>query len=135
MDKSDFATAINCIDGRVQAPVSNWIEEHFDVRYVDMITEPGAVRVMALGPLGTMRSIKQKAIVSVKGHHSSLIAVVGHHDCLAIPIPQEEHLDYIRQSVERVVSWALSVRVVGLWVNERGEIETICDTGRSDSTG
>jgi len=110
------------------------MKERFDVQYVDMITEPGVVRVMALGPLATVESIKQNVMVSVKGHHSSVIAVVAHYDCLANPIPKEEHLDYIKQSVERVVSWGLSVRMLGLWVNERWQVEVICDAARDSLT-
>lgn len=128
MGKSDFATAINCIDGRVQTPVSDWIRERFGVQYVDMITEPGVVRIMSLGPLSTVGSIKQKVMISVKGHHSNVIAIVGHCDCLANPIPKDEHLDYIKQSVERVASWGLSVRILGLWVNERWQVEVVSDT-------
>jgi hypothetical protein len=128
MERKGFAAAINCIDGRVQHPVAKWMKDHFAVEYVDMITEPGADRVMTLGPPGAIDAIKQKVLRSVRGHHSNVVAVVGHHDCLANPIPRREHLNYLKQSVERIVSWGLSVRVVGLWVNERWEVELIIDT-------
>jgi len=31
-----FATAINCMDGRVQLPVINWLMENLSVDYVDI---------------------------------------------------------------------------------------------------
>ncbi|MEN6292607.1 MAG: carbonic anhydrase [Methanobacterium sp.] len=36
-----FATCLNCIDGRVQLPVINWIMKNYNVKYVDMITKAG----------------------------------------------------------------------------------------------
>lgn len=33
-----FATAINCMDGRVQIPVIEYIKSKYEVDYVDMIT-------------------------------------------------------------------------------------------------
>jgi len=129
MEKTRFATAINCIDGRVQSPVCERVRERFGVEYVDMITEPGADKVVALGGPETIDSIKQKVVLSIEGHHSSVVAVVAHHDCLANPVSRKEHLDYIKQSVERVVSWGLPVRVIGLWVNEWWRAEIVLDTG------
>jgi hypothetical protein len=105
------------------------MRDHFAVEWVDMVTEPGADRIMTLGPPPTIDSIKQKVVLSVKGHHSGVVAVVGHHDCLANPVPRNEHVAYLKQSVERVASWRLSVRVVGLWVNEHWAVEIVADTG------
>ena len=38
-----FFTAINCMDGRVQLPVIKYVQEKFDILFVDMITEPGPI--------------------------------------------------------------------------------------------
>jgi len=40
----EFCTAINCMDGRVQIPVISFLEERFNARYVDVISEPGPNR-------------------------------------------------------------------------------------------
>ena len=37
-----FGTAINCIDGRTQQPVIDYIKQNYAVDKVDMITFPGA---------------------------------------------------------------------------------------------
>ncbi len=47
--KKRFGTVLNCIDGRVQIPVTNWLKENFDVDYVDLITEPGIDKVLSEG--------------------------------------------------------------------------------------
>ena len=44
-----FATAINCMDGRVQSPTIDYIKSNFNVDYVDMITEPGPNKILAEG--------------------------------------------------------------------------------------
>ena len=36
-----FATALNCMDGRVQLPVIRWGKENYSVDVVDAITEAG----------------------------------------------------------------------------------------------
>lgn len=47
--KKSFGTVLNCIDGRVQIPVINWMKENFDLDYVDLITEPGMDKVLSQG--------------------------------------------------------------------------------------
>ncbi len=42
-----FCTVVNCIDGRVQLPVINYLADYFDVDYVDSITEAGPVAILA----------------------------------------------------------------------------------------
>ncbi len=42
-----FATAINCIDGRVQKPVMEFAISKFKVDYVVMITEPGSDKILS----------------------------------------------------------------------------------------
>ena len=42
-----FATAINCMDGRAQEPVIEYMKKSYGVDYVDMITEPGPNRILA----------------------------------------------------------------------------------------
>ncbi len=128
MQRQGFATAINCIDGRAQIPVIEWMRDHFNIEYVDMITEPGPDRALALGPPGTIAAIKQKVLLSVQRHLSHIVAIAAHHDCLANPIGKREHADYVKQSVGRIASWGAPVRVVGLWVDERWHVEVVADT-------
>jgi hypothetical protein len=52
-------TAINCIDGRVQEPVAAWLKERYHLDYVDMITEPGADKVLATGSPEALTAIRE----------------------------------------------------------------------------
>ena len=47
--RKSFGTVLNCIDGRTQIPVINWIKENFNVEYVDLITEPGMDKIVSEG--------------------------------------------------------------------------------------
>lgn len=126
MSEAKFATCINCIDGRVQLPVYNWLKEFFKVDYVDMLTAPGVDKVLCCGAPEVVEDIRQKVLVSVNAHKSTAIAVVGHYDCTANPGTREEHQEQIRQAIQIVLGWSLpSIQVIALWVNEQWQVECI----------
>lgn len=127
MDGYTAATALNCIDGRAQRPVADWLKMHFPVRFVDVITEPGMDSVLVRGSADQIEAVKRRALVSVQGHGSRVIAVAGHYDCLGNPVSREAHWQDIEQGVATVTSWGWSVRVIGLWVNDNWWIEKVCE--------
>jgi len=129
MTTGNFGTAINCMDGRVQCPVKHWLKENSGVDYVDMITEPGADKLMAEGSLSQREAIRAKVMISVSHHKSGVVAVVGHHDCAGNPVAKEEHLRHIRKAMDTVKSWNLGVRVLGLWVDDKWEVEPLAGSG------
>lgn len=119
-----FATAINCIDGRAQIPVIEWMRKRHDLSYVDMITEPGVDAVLASNnDVQTIESIKRKVGISTEKHGSRLIAVVGHYDCAANPVDTDTHLAQIRLAVETLASWRLNVQVSGIWIGKQWKVE------------
>lgn len=99
MSKYNFVTAVNCIDGRVQLPLINWIKENYDTDFVDMITEPGPDKVLSTSEDKKIEPIKSKILISHKAHGSGLIFVAGHHDCAANPVSGEEHVNQVKSSV------------------------------------
>ena len=125
MTSSKFATSINCIDGRVQLPISNWIKKNHSVDFVDTITEPGSDKALSEGTTNVMSQIKSKVLISINAHGSKLVIVSGHNECAANPVTREAHIEQIQKSVEIVKSWKLPVTIIGLWVNEQWEIEQI----------
>ena len=85
MTNNIFATAINCMDGRVQVPVIDWLRRQYGADYVDMITEPGPERLLAEGKDQTaVESIRKKIEISVTRHSSELVIIAGHHDCAGV---------------------------------------------------
>lgn len=130
MKGKKFAVAINCMDGRVQTPVTDWMKKHLGVDYVDMITEPGADKLLSQGQREKVDALRAKAQISMAAHGATTIAIVGHDDCAGNPVSKEEHLKQLNQCVAIVSSWGLS-RILGLWVNERWEVEVVYDTARA----
>ena len=129
MNSTDtFGTAINCIDGRAQAPITEWVKLHSGVIYVDMITEPGVNKILSDGRSEDVYSIYQKVQISVERHSSRIIAVAGHFDCVANPTSFDDQKAQIEESVELIKSWSLGLRVVGLYVNEWSAVDLIVDS-------
>ena len=129
MPEPVFGTAINCIDGRVQIPVLKWMHQHAGVEFTDLVTEPGPDRVLSSYQITQLLSIKERVGVSVRAHHSQLIAVVGHHDCAANPVSEEEHRKQIELAVKMVKTWSTGAKLIGLWVNEKWEVEVVVEAG------
>ena len=127
MTRSRFATAINCIDGRVQTPVLDWMKLHLNVDYVDLITEPGPDKALALATEATATVFKRVSF-SARAHDPVAIAIAGHHDCLANPVTREEHFDQIKEAVRIIMTWGIRIRTIGLWVNEWNWVDVIHDT-------
>ncbi|MEE9558393.1 MAG: carbonic anhydrase [Candidatus Brocadiales bacterium] len=119
-----FCTAINCMDGRVQRPVFDYMNNLCDTAYVDMITAPGPDGIVAKE--GAMyKHIQSEVAISVEKHASNVVAIVGHYDCAGNPVSKEKHWEDIRDSVSQIQSWSLPIKVIGLWVNENWEVEPV----------
>lgn len=119
--KTEFVTCLNCIDGRVQLPVINWILENYDVKYVDMITEPGVDGLIS-DKMNNIQDILEKINVSKEGHSTNQIFIVGHHDCLANPVDDQKHIEEVTLAVENLKNKYLDCDVTGLWVDDSFEV-------------
>lgn len=122
---NQFGTAINCIDGRVQLPVLNWLKEKYSISYVDMITEPGVDKIFSETNMDKIEQLKSKIMVSKNAHGSSTVAIAGHHGCAGNPVTKDEHITHIRKASEIIKSWNLPVKVIGLWINNNWEVELV----------
>lgn len=122
--KTEFVTCLNCIDGRVQLPVINWIIENYDVKYVDMITAPGMDGILA-DKNNDVKDIFEKLAFSNEGHSTELIFIVGHHDCLANHVEDETHNKQVIDSVKRIKKLYSSCDVIGIWVDSKSDIHVI----------
>lgn len=123
MELITFATAINCMDGRVQIPVIEYIKQNYGVDYVDMITEPGPNRILADNDDRTViTSIEKRVLISIDRHKSRLIAMVGHHDCAGNPSDKKTQLAQIISAVNTIKFWNFDAKVIGLWVDENWRV-------------
>jgi carbonic anhydrase len=123
--EAGFATAINCMDGRTQNPVIEWMRKHYGVSYVDMITEPGVDAILAENrDIRTIESIKRKVGISIEKHGSKFIVVVGHYDCAGDPVDMNTHLAQIRSAIETVASWGFRAQVFGVWIGDHWNVDS-----------
>ena len=128
MPRHKFATAITCIDGRVQQPVADWMKLNTNVEYVDLISEPGPDKVLSSETTYVVDEIIRKVAFSVKYHESPVVALCGHHDCAANNADREGHIEQIMEGIRVLQSYSLNVRLIGLWQDEWGSVELVCDT-------
>jgi hypothetical protein len=121
-----FGTAINCIDGRTQEPVIDFMKQKYNIDGVDMVTFPGVDGVISKGENSDEIALIRNAVsISIEKHHSRIIAVVGHFDCAGNPGNKEHHYADIQKAVNEVSSWSFHAQVVGLYVNDKKQIEEV----------
>jgi hypothetical protein len=121
-----FAAAINCMDGRTQSPVIEWMKLEYGVDYVDTITEPGPVRILAEAADATaLESIRRRLTISVMRHGSSRVAIVAHTDCAGNPVDKRTQVSQLRAAEATVLSWSMGVQVDMLWLGESWCVERV----------
>jgi hypothetical protein len=126
MSHGKFGTAINCMDGRAQLPVTNWLKGKYALDFIDMITEPGPDKMLTQGSPGQVESIKSRVLISVNAHGSETILVAAHHDCAGNPVSREEHIRQVKECVKILQSWKLPVKnIIGAWINDNWNLEII----------
>ncbi len=115
-----FATAIGCMDGRVQEPIMQFAQQKFGVQYVDTITEAGIVGILAKEHIDNslLEALNFKIIrVSLEKHHSKGIIVHGHQECAGNPVRDEKQKDDIKNSVKLIGNMVgKKVQVIGVFV-------------------
>ena len=125
MTEGKFATAINCMDGRVQEPVLMWFKLRKGMDFVDTVTEAGPIKLLAEGDESAIESIRNRTRISVEKHGSKLVAVVGHHDCAGNPVSRDEQVGQIEKAIAAVKSWGFEAAVIGLYVNDMWSVEVV----------
>ena len=120
-----FYTAINCMDGRIQESVANYIKKKYNVLFVDMITGSGPVKILTNKDTENLESIILCIDISLKKHKSKGIAIVAHYDCAGNPIADEEQKKLLQKAVIFLENKYINVSVCGLWVNKDSRVENV----------
>lgn len=124
--KGTFTTAINCMDGRVQMPIVEWMKREYGVQYVDMITESGPNKILAKNTdLAKIESIRKRLGISIAKHNSTVVAIAGHHDCAGNPMGKEDQLKHIYTAAQVISGWNMGIKVIGLWVDENWQVNLV----------
>ena len=126
MSHGTFATAINCMDGRTQLPVNEFLKNNYQVDFVDTITEPGPDKILAENSdKNIIENIKKRVLISTQKHGSKIIAIVAHADCAGNPVEKEKHLTHLKQSLDTIASWQIDAKLISLWVDENWQVNEI----------
>jgi hypothetical protein len=122
--RKKFACAINCMDGRVQDAVKNYMQKNYSVDYVDMVTEPGPNKILAdNSDSAIVENIKKRVEVSVHHHGSKVVAIVGHFGCAGNPVEKEEQIVHLQKAKKTVEFFKFPVEIILLWVD--GDWQTV----------
>ncbi len=122
-----FCTTVNCMDGRVQLPVIQFLQHRFEAEHVDSVTEPGPIKAMAEDQDGAMvASIRERVDISIHKHGSIALAIVAHYDCAGNPLTKEEQLPQLEKAVTFARATWPQATVIGLWVDEQWQVSEVC---------
>jgi len=126
MSHGTFAAAINCLDGRTQLPVIEWMKREHKVDYVDTITEPGPVKLLARSlDEAALGSIRRRLEISVTRHGSTRVAIVAHADCAGNPVDKETQLHQLRLAAATLLTWGLGLQLDLLWLGEDFKVQKV----------
>ena len=120
----EFGTVLNCMDGRTQRKVADFLLPRFGVRHLDTITTAGTVRHLAIDT-DTTPSLLANLAVSVDQHGSRHIAVVAHHDCAGNPVAERQQRQEVEIAVERLGGLYPDTEVIGLWIGSNWIVERV----------
>jgi carbonic anhydrase len=124
--KMKFCTAITCIDGRIQLPVIKYLQQHFNVKYVDLITEAGPNLILSKQTdFYLVESILNKLKISVEKHKSVGVAVVGHYDCAGNSAKKEDQIQHIEESIGLIRQQYKKLEIIGLWVDKNWNVNEV----------
>ena len=121
-----FCTAINCMDGRVQLPVINYLMKRFGVDYVDAITEPGPVKILAEErDRGLLDSILNRVCISTQQHGSGTIAICAHADCAGNPVDDKKQKQQLIEAALKLRQRYAPAHVIALWLDANWNIREL----------
>ena len=121
-----FCTVINCMDGRIQLPVIKYLQERFNVDYVDSITEPGPNLILTQQTnINIVESIFNRIKISVDHHSSVGIAVAGHYNCAGNPALKREQTIHTLGAVRCIKDKYSDFEVIGLWIDENWKVSEL----------
>ena len=112
-----FCTVVNCMDGRVQLPVIRYLQERFEVPYVDSITEAGPVRSLAEPVDETVSQPILRRLPISRSHGSKVVAVVAHDDCAGNPEDETTQRRQLEEAADFIAGHFPETLVLGLWLS------------------
>jgi predicted metal-dependent phosphotriesterase family hydrolase len=113
----EFATALSCIDGRIQRPVNDLLIAEFGVTYLDTVTRAGIIKYLTASYDPATTAIVADLDASVRAHSSRHLALVAHHDCAGNPVDDDVQLRQLEDAVSHFRRRYQELSVIGVWVD------------------
>jgi hypothetical protein len=102
------------------------LKQNYNIDEVDMMTFPGADGFFSNRDHSEEIALIRRAVsISIEKHGSRIIAEVGHYDCAGNLGDSEQHSMHMRGAMREVSPWNLHAQVIGLYVNDKREIEEV----------
>ena len=121
-----FCAVINCMDGRTQLPVVQFLMDRFKVKYVDMLTDAGPLGILTKDPESERaQAFVERVNTVIRVHDVKELAIAGHWDCRGNPVPKERQLEQQREVVLRFRAIFPQLTIIGLWVDEAEQVQEI----------
>jgi hypothetical protein len=122
----DFVTSIQCMDGRIQEPIFNFIKREYDIKFVDVITEPGPCKILSQNVEKTLiNSIYNRLSISLNNHGSKIIFISGHYDCVGNPVSKDIQIEQLNKSEKILHQKFPNLKVVKLWITKYWEVKEL----------
>jgi hypothetical protein len=126
-----FCTAVNCIDGRAQLPVIDFLKARFGVQHVDVLSECGPAQLLALRrDRHAAKLLIERVAFAVKAHDSVGIAVAAHHDCAATPTDDDTQQYHVTRAVNFLAKRFHHLPILGLWLDDSWSVNEVCSEER-----
>jgi len=120
------------MDGRVQMPVINHLQNRYGVDNVDVVTEAGPVGLLSQHPGSRDAwSVFRRVEVSIEAHSSKQIAIVAHYDCAGNPVPDSEQKQHIYSYLEILAKRYPQMELLGLWLDQDWRIHEYMITNKA----
>lgn len=126
MASTPFALAINCVDGRVQRPLLQWVRDSLSLEELDCLTVPGPDAALCEAGAEYDRARKLATFLAEKREHACAL-VAGHWDCLGNPVGQARHREQIVRAAGELHGWGIAPRTLGLWIDEGWEVSVVTE--------
>lgn len=122
-DAPRYATAMICIDGRIQQAVRDWVLDTYAIDFLDVISHPGMDAFLARS--GPVDRLLTNLDLSYRQHGARIAFVVGHEGCSGNGVSDSQHQSDIRQAIDRLHMFRPLFRIVGLWVPRAGSVTSV----------
>lgn len=122
-NREGSATVLYSVSQGVQHEVAEWLNTCLGINQFDHMTQKDLQQVTKTKCDKSIADLRNKITSSVETHGSDIVAVVGYDgDGEAQPHRTFENM---HMTMSSVASWQTDVRVIGLWVNESGQIDML----------